>query len=78
MMGGCEIKRNHGLLGHLKSTELRWVCPACLEILESPESATMTEVVEVPRRRLVAPFVMPIAGLAFVLAVVSEILYYWH
>ena len=77
-MSGCEIKRNHGMLGHLKSTDLRWVCRDCLAVLEDPANAVQTEVIRVPRPRQVARFVMPVTGLFFALAVISEVLYYWH
>ena len=76
-MASCEIRRQHGIR-QPRDSELRWVCRGCLEILESPENAVHTEVIEVARKRQVAPFVMPVAGLAFVLAVLSEVLFYWH
>lgn len=77
-MAGCEIKRQHGIREFVKHTELRWICPTCLDVLERPENATTVEVIEVERKRQVGPFVMPLAGLGFILAVISEVLYYWH
>lgn len=77
-MARCEVNRKHTGIRVLGTAELLWVCRECRDILQSGKYENQVTKVEVPRSRNVAPFVMPLAGVVFVLTVISEVLFYWH
>lgn len=60
-----------------RRTELYWICDECKAAVRR-NAPPPGQMVEVERKRQVAPFVLPLAGLIFVLLVITQVLAYWH